>query len=179
VSRWSAGHDTRLSAKEFEALWTDLASGDAARAHRAILALASSPDRAVAFLKDRLRPVETPDPRRLAPLLTALDSTDFAEREQAVRELEGLGFAAEPALRRALKGKPSPEMRRRVEWLLERLGGTPTLRAVRGIEALELIGTAEARLHLHMLAQGAPAARLTQEAKASLQRLATRPTPKP
>jgi hypothetical protein len=163
-----------LSADELEACWADLASGDAARAYRAILALAGSPDRGVAFLRGRLRPVEAADPRRVDRLLAALDGNDFAEREKAARQLEGLGFAAEPALRRALLGKPSLEVRRRVERILEKMEGGLMLRAGRGIEALELIGTAEARRLLQVLARGAPEARLTQEAKAALQRLAKR-----
>jgi hypothetical protein len=179
VSRWSAGHVARLSQEELEACWKDLAGGDAARAHRATLALADSPGQAVAFLKERLRPVEAADPRRVDPLLAALDGNDFAAREKAVEELEGLGFAAEPALRRTLLGKPSPEARRRVEWILEKLGGAPMLRAVRGIEALEHIGTPEARQVLQALSQGAPEARLTREAKASLQRLAKRAPGRP
>ena len=48
------------------------------------------------------------------------------------------------------------------------------LRELRAIEALEYIGTAEARAVLHRLAQGAPTARFTQEGRAALERLATR-----
>jgi hypothetical protein len=163
-----------LSADGLEACWADLAGGDAARAYRGILALAGSPDRSVAFLKGRLRPVEAADPRRLDQLLAALDGSDFAEREKAARELEGMGFAAEPALGRTLLGKPSLEVQRRVERILEKLEGGLMLRAGRGIETLEMIGSAEARRVLQALAGGAPEARLTQEAKASLRRLARR-----
>ncbi len=49
------------------------------------------------------------------------------------------------------------------------------LRALRAIEMLEHIGTQEARQVLERLAKGASEARLTQEAKASLERLALRP----
>jgi hypothetical protein len=53
------------------------------------------------------------------------------------------------------------------------------LRALRGIEALEHLGTAEARQVLRAVADGLPEARLTQEAKASLQRLGRRPAQQP
>ena len=67
-------------------------------------------------------------------------------------------------------------MCRRVEACLDKL---PTrsgerLRVWRVIQVLEGIGTPEAQGVLKTLAEGAPASRLTQEAKASLERLAKR-----
>jgi hypothetical protein len=44
------------------------------------------------------------------------------------------------------------------------------MRTVRAIEVLGQIGTLEAQLTLEKLAAGAPEARMTQEAKAALQR---------
>jgi hypothetical protein len=107
----------------------------------------------------------------MARLLAALDSNRFAEREQAVQELEKLGFGAEPGLRQALATKPSPEVRRRIDRLLENLQRAPMLQSLRALEILEHIGTVEAQQILESLAKGAPEARLTQEAKASLDRL--------
>ncbi|HMC63737.1 MAG TPA: hypothetical protein VKI65_02250 [Gemmataceae bacterium] len=57
--------------------------------------------------------------------------------------------------------------------------GDKFLRKQRGLAVLEYIGTPEARKVLARVAQGAPEARLTQEAKASLERLAKRPAAKP
>ena len=48
------------------------------------------------------------------------------------------------------------------------------LREWRALEVLEQIGTPEARAVLKALAEGAPAARLTQGAKVALERLAKR-----
>jgi hypothetical protein len=45
------------------------------------------------------------------------------------------------------------------------------VQALRAVEVLEWIGTPEARKVLEALATGAPAARLTREARASLGRL--------
>ncbi len=106
-------------------------------------------------------------------------------RERAARELEGLGSAAEPALRKALAGKSSVEARNRIEKLLEqeaaqRSSPTPDrLRQMRALEALELAGDGAARRLLKELAGGMPGVWLTEEARAALGRLALRRTPSP
>jgi hypothetical protein len=166
----------KLTGPELEALWADLAGADAAKAHRAIRALAAAPKQAVPFLSQHLRPVPAPDAKHLARLIADLDDKRFVVRENAVRELEKLGSLASPALREALAGKPSLEVHRRVEGLLERLEqhtfSPEELRDRRAIEVLERIGTAEARQALEPLSRGAAGARLTEDAKATLQRLA-------
>jgi hypothetical protein len=109
-----------------------------------------------------------------------LDNERFETRSQATEQLEKLRELAEPILRDALRGKPPLERRRRIERLLEKVATareTPPpdrLRMLRALEALERIGTPEARHLLQQLAQGAPEAWLTQEAKASQCRLARR-----
>jgi uncharacterized membrane protein YphA (DoxX/SURF4 family) len=155
-------------------LWARLEAQDASRADEAIRALAASPRQAVALLRREVRPATPADPRRVARLIAGLDSEEFTSRESAARELEGLGELAEPALRKALAGRPTLEVRRRVERLLDRLVVPPSgdaLRALRAVEVLEMVGTEEARRVLREAARGAPEARLTREAKASLGRL--------
>jgi hypothetical protein len=102
-------------------------------------------------------------------------------RERATAELQQLGEQAEPALRKALAAKPSLEVTRRLQALLDRVERqtltAAQLHALRAVEVLEHVGTAEARTVLRSLAAGAPAARLTREAKASLQRLSHLATP--
>ncbi|HEV2949760.1 MAG TPA: hypothetical protein VGX70_20455, partial [Gemmataceae bacterium] len=101
------------------------------------------------------------------------------------KELEKLGEPALGALRKAMKGHPSAEARRRLEQLinkqdLELVNPSPDhRRSVRAVEVLELAGTPEAQKVLKTLSQGAPEARLTQEAKASLERLAHRSSVSP
>jgi hypothetical protein len=167
---------TRLPPPALEALWTDLAGEDAATAHRAVAVLVALPGQALPFLKARLRPATLDDRKQIAPLLKDLDSDRFPVREKATRELARLGELAAPALRRASAADLPPEVRRRVEHLLDKLDGPvtglETRRALRATEVLEHIGNAEARGVLETLTQGVPEARLTQEAKASLQRLA-------
>jgi RNA polymerase sigma factor (sigma-70 family) len=156
-----------------EQLWSDLAGGDAVRAYAAMWTLAVSPRQAVPFLRGRVRPVAGNG--RVARLIADLDSEQFLLRQQATRELERLGEVAAPAMRKALQGQLSVEVRRRLEVLLRK--ATPkslsplVLRQLRAVEVLERIGTPEARRILYRIAVGDAEARLTQEARASLIRL--------
>ncbi|HKB34805.1 MAG TPA: hypothetical protein VKD72_00015, partial [Gemmataceae bacterium] len=58
-------------------------------------------------------------------------------------------------------------------------GSAEDLLALRATAVLERLGTTEARRLLQTLAVGAPGARLTEQAKAALGRLARRPAPTP
>jgi hypothetical protein len=113
--------------------------------------------------------------RHVGRLIADLDDDSFEARTAAGHELEELGRAAAPALRRALEGHPSAEARRRIEALLHRLDepipSGERLRGLRAVEALERIQTAEARQVLEALSGGAPDAEVTLEAKAALRRL--------
>jgi RNA polymerase sigma factor (sigma-70 family) len=167
-----------LESRQVETFWTDLAGDDAARAFRAIQALAAAPQQTVPFFKGRLRPVSLVEPKQIAPLLADLDSTDFGVREKATAELEELGESGAPALNKALEGKPSLEVRRRVEAVLQKLRkespGPERLREMRALEVLEQVGGTEGRQLLRSLAEGAPEAHLTQEARGALERLERR-----
>jgi len=165
------------TAKELPRLWKDLSGSDAAKAYAASWRLADAPKEATHFLRERLRPSVPIRAEQVRPLLADLDSDEFRKREAAAARLRDLDDRVEGFLREALKGKPSLETRRRVEDLLKDLQGPPsgeTLRTVRAMAVLERIGTADARHVLKTLAQGMPEARLTQEAKASLQRRTAR-----
>jgi hypothetical protein len=162
--------------EDLEQLWLALGTSDPGRAEQVIEALAAQPGRAVAFLRRRLQPVPPADPRKLAALLTALDSSHFRVRERATRELQEWGKVAEPFLRQAL-GKPIPlDVRRRIERLLATgarfHSAAVHLRRTRAIEVLERIGDAGARKVLAALGRGASEAQLTKEAKSALERLA-------
>jgi WD40 repeat protein len=170
---------------DLESAWRDLANDDASRAYQAMCRLAASPTEAIPYLRKNLQAVPDPDKKRLTRLIGDLDSNQFTVRESAEKELEKMGEVALGALRKAMKGHPSAEARRRLEQLinkqdLELVNPSPDhLRAVRAVEVLELAGTPEAQKELKILSQGAPEARLTQEAKASLERLAHRSSVSP
>jgi RNA polymerase sigma factor (sigma-70 family) len=156
-------------------LWAELAGEDAERAFAAIRALCDAPADAVALLKQRLRPVDAPDPRAVAKLLQNLNAKEFAVRSRAMAELEKLGDLIGPAARRALEDQPMLEARQRLEQILKKLRERAVrgeaLAALRGVEVLEHLGTAPARQVLQSLAEGAAGARLTEAAREALRRL--------
>jgi len=161
--------------KDLGQAWDDLGEADAARAHRAVRALAEAGDRGAALLGERVRPAPTAGPERLKRLIADLDRDDSAVRDRATAELATLGEVAEAALRRALADPASAEMRVRAEGLLGQLAvpnrSPERLRLLRAVAALEHAGTPAARQVLRALAEGAANHRLTREAKASLDRL--------
>jgi WD40 repeat protein len=171
----------RLRREQAAALWAELAGGDARQAYRAIWALAGSPQQAVPLLRAKLRPAACPGgPRRVARLIADLDNARYAVRRKASAELRELGEVAEGLLRQALHHPRSLEVRWRVGLLLKRLDKAPEpcerLRERRAVEALEHLGTPEAKRVLQRLARGMTRAWLTEEAKATLKRLAHRTT---
>jgi WD40 repeat protein len=175
---------TELSARQLRALWTDLASDDGRTAFRALRALtAAEPTSVVDLLRREGHPEPRLDRQQLARWIDDLDADEFAAREKATAELTKLGAVAEGPLRRALQDRPSLEARRRLETLLEKLKGLPipstTVRGWRAVEVLEHLATPEARRLLEEWAEGEPEARLTREAKASLERLARHPRAEP
>ena len=167
-----------LSADERDALWDRLADRDAAAAGKAVRSLLASPRQAAALLGDRLRPARAADAEEIARLIRDLDDDDIDVRERADARLAARGADAAPALRKALEGGPSAEVRRRVERLLKALGddgpSPERLRAARAVEVLERLGTPAAKEALGRLADGAADVDLTRDAKDALRRLAAR-----
>jgi RNA polymerase sigma factor (sigma-70 family) len=163
------------AAADLPGLWEGLGAAEAEPAYRALGRLALAPDAAVALIRERLRPVTAPDDATLDRLIADLNSDRFAVRQKAEAELDRVAPAAVAGLRARLAGAPSLEVRRRLMRLLEkydpRVPSPDRLRELRAVELLEQLGTADARAVLTSLAGGGPAARLTQDAAASLRRL--------
>jgi RNA polymerase sigma factor (sigma-70 family) len=167
----------RLSDAGLAKLWADL-GGNVRKAFPARATLALSSDKTLPLLRKRLKPVQPAESGQVRRLVAELDSDTFENREKARKELEQLGDRASGALEAALKSKPSLEAHRRIEALLKRLrppiADGETLRSVRAVAVLEDIGSPEARKVLQSLTKGAAEARVTQEAKAALERLSRR-----
>jgi WD40 repeat protein len=162
-----------LTDTELDNLWQELADADASRAYRARTRLFAAADQAVPYLNSKLAPIARADDH-IAQLIRDLDSNAFAVRERATKKLADLGDLVKPTLRKVLDGKPSLEVRSRIEPLLAAREGLTTsekVRSWRAFELLEHIGTPEARALLAKLATGAPEALLTRMAQAAVARL--------
>jgi hypothetical protein len=146
---------------------------DAQRAWEATWALAADPD-GPKKLRDRFPPVAEPKPEAIRGWITDLDHPTFARREAAETALAKAGRLTEPAVRRALAGKPSAEARQRLEKVLAGISHRPTAEDIahsRAVHALELADTEAARKVLADWAAGADGAWLTTDARAALERL--------
>jgi WD40 repeat protein len=177
LTRREAAPAAGLQPQALDALWADLAGEDVGRAFAAVRRLSTLPGSSVPLLRDRLRPVVEAPPDQLQPLLVALGSPQYRQRQAAMTELAALGERAGPALRAARKAARSIEERRRIAQLLGAQGAVASgqvLRSLRAVEVLEQVGSSEARQVLDALAAGMPSARLTREAKGALQRLGKR-----
>jgi hypothetical protein len=165
-----------LDAKELQGCWADLANTDGGKAWQAIQALQSRPEQAVALIQERLIPNAKLDAERLAQLQRDLNQDSFQVRERAGKQFEVLGPVAEPSLRKILAANPPVEVGKRIAKLLEKIakGGilSEELRSLRAHEILESIARPEARRLLQAAADGEPGARVTQDARASLKRMA-------
>jgi WD40 repeat protein len=175
TTKYTASAKPQAATINVAARWGDLLGDDAAKAFDAVCALATAPDKAVAFLKDQVRPAAHSDAAAIQQLIADLDSEQFSVRTEATDELARLGETAVPFIRKALESNPSPEARKRLEALLAkepwRVPTGETLRSLRAIEVLEMIGTPEAKAVLQTLAKGAAEARVTSAAQAALERL--------
>jgi len=165
----------KASTEQVRASWDALAGANAREAYRAVWALASAPEHTLPLLRRQLRPVPTAKPDRVARLIADLDSNRFTLRRRAADELEEFGEPVAGALRKALGRAADLESRRRIEQVLEEIERpVPSgrrLQALRAVEVLEMIRTPAARDLLAALAEGAVGARLTSEARISLERL--------
>jgi WD40 repeat protein len=167
-----------LRPQDIEALWADLCGRDAPRAYRALISLSRAQRDVVPFLKSRVWPVHALTPEQFRRLLAELNDPSWSTRTAAAAELIRLEEVSLPLLRRILAHPPTLEVQRRIEQIVPRIEQpfrTPQrLGVLRAVPCLERMGTAAARQLLGELARGAPEARLTQDARAALARLARR-----
>jgi RNA polymerase sigma factor (sigma-70 family) len=174
--RWASGRrqpaGEALNRDRLNILWRMLAEAPD-RAYPALWEMLDRPAESVAFLREKLSPIQPIEKRRVRQLLEKLDAEAFAEREEANRQLLELGEQALPVLRQALNDRPALETKKRIERVIDELTSIlppDQLRLLRALAVLEWSNRPEAGEHLRRLAGGDPAARLTRAAKAAMQR---------
>lgn len=167
---------TRLTAEELGTLWKDLANLTPSVPLKAMSTLMQHPSQTLDFLNEHLKPTPVREQKRITQLLAELHDADTAVQNRAEQELiERSDEVAPSTLRTALDTSSSTHARQRMQRILDQLKPgliqLDTRKALWGIEILEQLATPEARQLLEKVAQGAPNAWLTLEAKASLDRL--------
>lgn len=157
-----------------EAAWADLAA-DAGTAFRTMRVLVARSDDTVAWLRQRMPPPAEPT-ERIVRSVARLDAARYQVRETAQGELTRLAHQSRPALLAAARTELSPEMRRRVETLLQATRGPDLspdgLRSSRSVEVLERIGTPNALGLLRLWSAGPPGETLAEASRAAVQRMA-------
>jgi WD40 repeat protein len=180
LERTTKGAGGLGAAAKLETLWEALGGDDSATAFQAARLLVARPD-ASPFLSDRLRELAASDafdndPKRVAKIIADLDSEDFETRDKAGKALKSLGRSAEPALRKAMEGTASAEVKRQLEEALAEVGrgavAGELLRVGRTLETLEWMATPEARKAIEAAAKDARGPWLREAATAALRRMA-------
>jgi WD40 repeat protein len=176
MHRSSSAGANPLSEQQAASHVTNLSSADAGTAYRAIFALAGDPNTSLPQLKQRLTaPVPSgPSVTEIVRMVGDLDSDVYRVREKASMDLGEVGIRALPWLRKTIANPPSLEAKRRAQRLVARLEPTELpneeLVALRGVQALEYMGNAEAKALLEQLAK-VGGERLSVEANQALARL--------
>jgi hypothetical protein len=172
------GPPPELSARDLAGLWTDLADKDYDKSEAAWHKLAAAGDRAIPFLKERIRPIAVPhlDRKQVEKLLAELDSDRYVTREKATRELMSLGELAIVPLERLLEKPSSGEAERRARIVLKKVSEpvlTPDrLRALQVLELLEQVRSPKAIAQLREIERDALIPQIRREARQAWQRAA-------
>jgi len=148
----------------------ELSATDPGRAYRAVWRLAERPAVVVVPLVRGWVVRPAPDPVAVRQCVAGLDAAGFRDREAAEARLVGMGTGVAPALRAAVRGTASPEVRERLDRILARLERAVAARELlteRAAAVLERVGTADARAVLAEVAAGPDGA----AARAALDRL--------
>lgn len=170
------------AADDLKRAWADLESSDAAIGSPAVKALAAAGDKGTQVIAGGTKELIASQ-KKIAEWVADLGSQTFSVREIAIRELVAQGVRAIPAVQAVAKSDDT-ELRDRAAEVLKKIedkGGTvpahglspDALRLLRAVQALEDIGTAEAKALLGAIAE--TGGRAGAEAKAALARLKRAP----
>jgi hypothetical protein len=179
---WDLGRVWRVAARapaaaSLPGLWDDLGSPDGAVAARAVADLGTDPARALALVKERMKPWPPDGEQRLSRAVADLESANQQVRAGALKELRRHGADALPPLRELQRTAASPQLQARLRAFFASAEAdglfafSESSRELRALQLLETAATPEARQMLEEVAQGGASAQLTEAAKAALRRL--------
>ncbi len=158
-----------------EKLWAELRTENELRLDRVVRALKSAPGPTLALVEKQLPPVGKEALAQVQQRLVDLDDLLPKHRDEATRALQAVAHRFEPLLRARLEASALGEVRNRLRFILKKMDEekTPTalVGELRALAVVEGLATPEARELLRKLAEGAPKARITEEARAALGRL--------
>src|SRR5262249_38424346 len=122
-----------------------------------------------------VEPVPAGDAQKINQLIIDLQNPNAGVRRKAMTELRGHGEAALGALSQLPdQNRNLPAMQQMTRKLYAQVATPDRSRSLAAVQALEQLGTPEARQLLEKLAKGAAGAKLTVDAKAALDRLGSR-----
>jgi WD40 repeat protein len=155
-----------------------LFSRSAEKGQKAITQLMGSPGRSVRLLRTQLRPArKPPDNETIEQWIALADDWDEKLAARAQKAIVDAGYLALSPLRVARWEVKDKEVRAGLERLIEEAGHPVSrrrLRNLRAVEALERLGTPEARKFLKELAEGWPTDELTTAVWRALYRMERR-----
>ena len=152
------------------AAWEALAA-KASEAYPARWDLVDSPTEAVALLRKKIAPANKLDVKEVQQMVDGLDADKFQERNKASALLKSLGYSVEPLLRTLVEAEKRPEVKERLQKLIDEPSGPAFLPIERALQVLESIGNDDAKQLLRELADGAPDSLLTKEAASVIKRM--------
>lgn len=169
-----------LKPDAFDKFWDGLVADTPTESRSHVHRLLQNPDAAMKLLTAKFTaPVPKPIDIDLPAVIKKFDAPAFADRQAAIKKVKELGPRAAPALQEAIRTTESVEVRARSEELLDQMkagpkthAAGPDLRAVRAIEALERIGTPEAKKLLEGWTNHVSNPRIASEAAIAVQRIA-------
>lgn len=177
LSRWSLPGEQTVNEKEFPQYWSLLASNDAVKAYVTICRWAKQPQAAEWLGKQIMTSSTSIDKEQIKVWIKQLDAAKFQDREQATKQLIKHAGAAKADLKLALVSTQSPESKRRLEQILSQAEESTSLsenplQFSRGLETLELMGSAAALQQLQLISRRTD--NLGQEAREAATRLGYR-----
>jgi hypothetical protein len=158
-----------------ETLWNDLNTDNDLRLQRIQQAFKAAPKPAVELFRKKIPPISKELAAKVEQWMVNLDDQVFTVRDQAMKDLKDVVHTFGPLIKTRQEKEPAGEIRNRLTFLLKQTAGEPLpaslVRELRALAILEQIATAEAVQLLTDLANGAPQARLTNEARDANERV--------